>query len=551
MALAVKDRVKVTSTTAGTGTFTLGSAVLGYQDFSVIGDGNTTYYTIVGVGTAEWEVGIGTYGSLGGTLTRDTILESSNSGSAVNFSAGNKEVFVTYPAERAVYAVGSSVVAENNATIPIASGGTGQTTAANAINALVPTQAGNAGYFLTTNGTVVSWADIPEQPVVSSVSPTSYDGQAGASFTISGFNFVTGATVAFIGNDSTIYNAATTTFVNSGQITATTATDLTVANEPYGVRVTLPSGANTTFFAAIDAGAIPAWTTPSGSLGSVLKNTAVSFSVSATDPDSNPITYNVVSGALPSGVSLNSSTGAITGTAPSVLSDTVFSFTIRAEDLASNFTDRAFSITVLFNIAPVWSTASGSLGVVYDASRSVTTFTVLATDTPGDTIAYTVASGSLPAGASLNSSTGVISGFNAVGSDTTSNFTLRATDNNGAFSDRAFSITVYAPVVVAFSYTGSNQTFNVPAGVSRINAKLWGGGGGGWTWDSNAGTSGGGGFTSNTGFVVTPGESLTIIVAGGGAAAGTRPGSPGGGRSAQKVLVVQEEVLLGKTVTQI
>jgi hypothetical protein len=101
MALVVKDRVQVTSTTTGTGTFTLGSAVAGFQDFSAIGDGNTTYYAIV-LGS-EWEVGLGTYTSSGTTLSRDTILESSNSGTAVNFSAGTKNVFVTYPAEEAVY----------------------------------------------------------------------------------------------------------------------------------------------------------------------------------------------------------------------------------------------------------------------------------------------------------------------------------------------------------------------------------------------------------------------------------------------------------------
>lgn len=103
MPLVVKDRVKVTSTTTGTGTFTLGSAAAGFQDFSVIGDGNTTFYTIAGVGSGEWEVGIGTYTASGTTLSRDTILESSNSGNAVNFSAGDKDVFVTYPAEKAVY----------------------------------------------------------------------------------------------------------------------------------------------------------------------------------------------------------------------------------------------------------------------------------------------------------------------------------------------------------------------------------------------------------------------------------------------------------------
>jgi len=101
MALVVKDRVQETSTTTGTGTITLAGAVSGFQSFSVIGNANTTYYAIV-MGT-EFEVGIGTYTSSGTTLSRDTILESSNSGSAVNFSAGTKDVFVTYPAEKAIY----------------------------------------------------------------------------------------------------------------------------------------------------------------------------------------------------------------------------------------------------------------------------------------------------------------------------------------------------------------------------------------------------------------------------------------------------------------
>ena len=129
MALVVKDRVKVSSTTTGTGTFTLGSAALGFQDFSVIGDGNTTYYTITGVGSAEFEVGIGTFTASGTTLSRDTILESSNAGSAVNFSAGAKEVFVTYPAERAVYtdAAGTAITPATASVLGVSSGGTGIT----------------------------------------------------------------------------------------------------------------------------------------------------------------------------------------------------------------------------------------------------------------------------------------------------------------------------------------------------------------------------------------------------------------------------------------
>ena len=102
MALVVADRVKETTTTTGTGTVTLLGVTSGYQSFSVIGDGNSTYYTIAGQGTTEWEVGIGTYTSSGTTLSRSTILSSSNSGSLVNFSAGIKDVFCTYPASIAI-----------------------------------------------------------------------------------------------------------------------------------------------------------------------------------------------------------------------------------------------------------------------------------------------------------------------------------------------------------------------------------------------------------------------------------------------------------------
>jgi hypothetical protein len=103
MPLVVRDRVRVTSTTTGTGTLTLGAASFGFQSFSVVGDGNTTYYTIVDPATGAWEVGIGTYTASGTTLSRTTVLESSNAGSLVNFAAGTKDVFLTYPAERSVY----------------------------------------------------------------------------------------------------------------------------------------------------------------------------------------------------------------------------------------------------------------------------------------------------------------------------------------------------------------------------------------------------------------------------------------------------------------
>lgn len=102
MALVLADRVKESSVSTGTGTFTLDGAVTGYQTFSsAIGNGNTCYYTIASQTLNEWEVGIGTVGA--GTLARTTVLSSSNAGSLVTFSAGTKDVFVTYPAEKSVY----------------------------------------------------------------------------------------------------------------------------------------------------------------------------------------------------------------------------------------------------------------------------------------------------------------------------------------------------------------------------------------------------------------------------------------------------------------
>lgn len=99
MTFVIKDRVKETSATTGTGTLTLAGAATGYQSFSVIGNSNTTFYGIEHQTANEWEVGVGTYSSSGTTLARTTIISSSNSGSAVDLSAGTKNVFVTLPAQ--------------------------------------------------------------------------------------------------------------------------------------------------------------------------------------------------------------------------------------------------------------------------------------------------------------------------------------------------------------------------------------------------------------------------------------------------------------------
>lgn len=127
MAIVLKDRVKVSSSVVGTGTVTLGAADAGYQDFSVIGNNNVTYYTIALLSGNEWEVGQGTVTQVTGVwyLSRDVVLESSNSNTLVNFSTGNKDVFVTYPAEKAIYEEASGNVIFDGGPITIV--GTGVT----------------------------------------------------------------------------------------------------------------------------------------------------------------------------------------------------------------------------------------------------------------------------------------------------------------------------------------------------------------------------------------------------------------------------------------
>ena len=137
MPLVLADRVRDTTTTTGTGTVTLsGTAPTGYQNFSVIGNGNTTYYTINA--GSQWEVGIGTYSSTGPTLARTTVLKSSNANALVSFSAGTKDVFVTYPADEVVIQDGSAIQA-GTSVLAVANGGTGVTTSTGTGNVVLST----------------------------------------------------------------------------------------------------------------------------------------------------------------------------------------------------------------------------------------------------------------------------------------------------------------------------------------------------------------------------------------------------------------------------
>ena len=163
MALVLKDRVKETTTTTGTGTYTLAGAVTGFEAFSSVGDGNTTYYACTD-GT-DFEVGVGTYTSAGTTLARTTILQSSNSDSAVSWSSGTKTIFCAQPAEKAVFldASGNIIAANGSALTSLNASNLASGTVANArldteLQALAGlTSAADKGIQFTGSGTAATY----------------------------------------------------------------------------------------------------------------------------------------------------------------------------------------------------------------------------------------------------------------------------------------------------------------------------------------------------------------------------------------------------------
>ena len=249
------------------------------------------------------------------------------------------------------------------------------------------------------------WKAIDTPPSVTSISPSAID-VADSSFdiVITGANFTTGVTVKAVGQDSSEISASTVVINSETQITATfDGTSFSDAQEDYDVVVTSTSG------------------------------------------------------------------------------------------LSGKIAD-----TLAVNQSPAWTLSAGSLGTIYDSGRSGISITTGATDADGETLTYSVSSGSLPSGLSISSSTGTISGTaSAVGSDTTSTFTLAVTDGNTTVT-RIYSITIKAPVTETIT---SSQSWTVPTGVTSVAVRVAAGGGGGGGGGSGGGcgypSGGGGGAGAN------------------------------------------------------
>lgn len=354
------------------------------------------------------------------------------------------------------------------------------------------------------------WQNIvQETPGVSSITGSYIESSNSGTFVVSGTNFVSGAIASAIGTNGVEVQASSTVYNSLVQLTAT-FTGLSNANEPYDIKVTNPSNLFGIIPDAIYINASPVWQQSSGSLGSFNEATSVSIPALATDPENNPLTFAVVSGSLPSGLSLNTVTGAITGTAPSVANNTTFSFVISVTDSANSTLNRSFNITV--NSVVVWSTPAGSLETIgYGVSQGYSY--QLSAIALSNTLSYSLQSGSLPTGFSL-SSLGVISGnANEVSSQTTYSFTVRASDG-AAFADRSFSITINPPVTATYSTLGT-YSISIPQGVTRAEITLLGGGGGGSTGNQAWAYGGGGGSYLKATYPVSSG-SYSFVVGGGG-----------------------------------
>ena len=193
---------------------------------------------------------------------------------------------------------------------------------------------------------VTGWNTLANPPTLLGVSPTSYNGESGQSFTITGSGFLSGATVKFVTSGGQEYGL-TTTYVSDSELTAVTTRAFTVAEEPLDVKVVNPDTlTSNVLFNEIDCGGIPTWSTSSGQLISKTQNQSYSTAVSATDPDGQSLVYTLSSGSLPNGT-LNQSTGVISGTTPAVSGDTNYPFEVTATDPSGNISaSRAFSILV-------------------------------------------------------------------------------------------------------------------------------------------------------------------------------------------------------------
>jgi hypothetical protein len=301
---------------------------------------------------------------------------------------------------------------------------------------------------------------------------------------ITGSLFSAGATVTFKGSDGADVLASSVTVDSSSQLTTLTPhSSFLGASEPYDIIVTNPSGLTAQLDNCLSVDAKPVFDTASGSLGTITGIQYSSYSLSsaaATDPDGDTITYSISSGSLPPGLSLNTSTGAITGTATQPGSDTTSSFTVTAST-PSQSQSRAFTILVKVPVITSF-TSTGAFNYTVPSGVSAVQVLVLAGGGSGNNIG----GGGGGGGVVLHNSFPVTPGGTVpgtVGSGASAppsgNHTVPSAGNRG--NDSTFG-------TLTAKGGGSSQSWNAQTGANTVGPTAPGGAGGGGTGEMRGGT---------------------------------------------------------------
>jgi hypothetical protein len=344
-------------------------------------------------------------------------------------------------------------------------------------------------------------------PFVLSVNPTLVP-EVDDTFEITGGNFATDCEVFVRGQNNVETEAKSVVRTSGTSLLVTRPDTMPEAQSPYDVIVrnpNIPSPSNSTVNIlqnSITPGSKPVWYSPA-TLSPFTKNVEYSYQLIAADPEDDSLTYSIVSGSLPTGLSLDSATGLISGVPTSSTSATL---TIRATDEFGLFLDRAFTLP---NSGPLWVTTTVPVAQL-NAAYSIT---LIANDDSGVTPTFSISSGTLPVGLSLNPATGVISGTATVAT-AGNTVVFTATDANGRAASQTIIVRALALTRTVITSSG---TFNYPSTAVEILGVLAVGGGasGG---DGNAPGGGGGAGELIEGIpALVPGSAYTVTIGAGGA----------------------------------